>query len=84
MKKNQLRKVDQEKMRWKTMIAVKRRADCQAWNLQGCQSLFRKESHWGRDAPDKVAVTLEYKEHDSAQGRQRQVGKTCLVVEPQA
>lgn len=29
----QLRKEDQEKRRWKTMMAVKRRADCQAWNL---------------------------------------------------
>lgn len=33
MKKNQLRKVDQEKMRWNIIMEVKSRADCQAWNL---------------------------------------------------
>lgn len=29
----QLMKLDQEKMRWKKNINVKRSADCQAWNL---------------------------------------------------
>lgn len=33
MKNIQLRKEDQEKRMWKTMMAVKRSADCQAWNL---------------------------------------------------
>lgn len=33
MKKNQLRNRDQENKRWKTIIAVNKRADCQAWNL---------------------------------------------------
>lgn len=33
MKMIQLRKEDQDNRTWKTMTAVKRRADCQAWNL---------------------------------------------------
>jgi hypothetical protein len=33
MKKSQLRKPDHEKMRWKSMMAVNTRDDCQAWNL---------------------------------------------------
>lgn len=33
MKNIQLRNEDQDKRRWKTMRAVNRRADCQAWNL---------------------------------------------------
>lgn len=32
-KRTQLRKEDQERRRWRTRIAVKRRDDCQAWNL---------------------------------------------------
>lgn len=33
MKMTQLRNEDQDNRTWKTMTAVKRRADCQAWNL---------------------------------------------------
>lgn len=34
MKRSQLRKLDQQSMRWRIMRVVKRRADCQAWNLK--------------------------------------------------
>lgn len=39
MKNIQLRNEDHEKRRWKTMMAVNKRADCQAWNLYTVECL---------------------------------------------